>query len=112
MLDVKVNQQGRVTIVAVSGSVDPTTSKDLDNDLKAQLQQGRFRMVADFSQVTYMSSAGFRVLLGALKECKAKGGDFVIAGPQKSIMQLLEMSGFTNFLKVYASVSEAAAKLA
>ena len=112
MLDVKVNQQGQVTIVAASGSIDPVTSKDLDNDLKGQLQQGRFKIVADFSQVTYMSSAGFRVLLATLKECRAKGGDFVIAAPQKNIVQLLEMSGFTNFLKVYPSVSEAAAKLA
>jgi len=111
MLNVKVSQQGAITLVAVSGSVDPITSKDLEADLKTQLQQGRFKIVADFSQVNYMSSAGFRVLLGVLKECRAKGGDFAIAAPQKSIIQLLEMSGFTSFLKVYPTVPDAVAKL-
>jgi anti-anti-sigma factor len=111
MLNVKATQQGAITLVAVSGNVDPVTSKDLDNDLRGQLQQGRFKIVADFSQVNYMSSAGFRVLLGVLKECRAKGGDLVLAAPQKSIIQLLEMSGFTSFLKVYPTVPDAVAQL-
>ena len=110
-MDVKFTQQGSVTVAAVSGSVDPVTSKDLQSDLNTQLSQGRVKIVADFSMVNYMSSAGFRVLLGTLKECRAKGGDFVIAAPQKSIMQLLDMSGFTNFLKVYPTVQDAVAKL-
>lgn len=104
-------QQGSITVAAVSGSVDPVTSKDLQSDLNTQLQQGRVKLVADFSQVTYMSSAGFRVLLGVLKECRAKSGDFVIAAAQKNIVQLLEMSGFTNFLKIYPTVAEAVTKL-
>ena len=111
-MDVNVYQQGTVTVAAVSGSVDPVTSKDLQNDLNAQLQQGHTRIVADFSAVNYMSSAGFRVLLTVLKECRAKGGDFVLAAPQKNVVQLLEMSGFTNFLKVYPTVQDAASKFA
>lgn len=110
-MDARFTQQGSITIASVSGSVDPVTSKDLQNDFTGQLQQGRHKIVADFSQVTYMSSAGFRVLLGVLKECRAKGGDFVIAAPQKNIVGLLEMSGFTNFLKVYPTVPDAVSKL-
>jgi anti-sigma B factor antagonist len=111
-MDVKIFQQGSVTVVAVSGSVDPGTSKDLQNDLNTQMQQGRYKIVADFSAVNYMSSAGFRVLLATLKECRAKGGDFVLAAPQKNVVQLLEMSGFTNFLKIHPTVQDAASKFA
>ncbi len=111
-MQTRFTQQGSITIATVSGNVDPVTSKDLQNDLNTQLQQGRVKIVADFSQVTYMSSAGFRVLLGVLKECRGKNGDFVIAAPQKNIVQLLEMSGFTNFLKVYPSVQDAITKFA
>lgn len=109
-MDVKAAQQGTVTIVTVSGSVDPVTSRDLQNDLTGLMAQGRAKIVADFSQVTYMSSAGFRVLLGTLKECRAKGGDFVIAAPQKNITQLIEMSGFTSFLKIFPNVQDAVSK--
>jgi anti-sigma B factor antagonist len=111
-MDVKSTQQGAVTIVSVSGNVDPVTSRDLQTDLTQHLAQGRAKIVADFSGVNYMSSAGFRVLLGTLKECRAKGGDFVIAAPQRNITQLIEMSGFTNFLKVYPTVGDAVAKFA
>lgn len=111
-MDVKTTQQGPVTIVAVSGNVDPVTSRDLQNDLTQQLAQGRAKIIADFSQVNYMSSAGFRVLLGTLKECRAKGGDFVIAAPQRNIIQLIEMSGFTAFLKVFPTVQDAITKFA
>jgi anti-anti-sigma factor len=52
------------------------------------------------------------VLLAVLKECRSKQGDFVIAAPQKNLVQLLEMSGFTNFLKVYSSVQDAISKFA
>lgn len=110
-METQFSQKGSITVAAVSGSVDPATSKDLQTDLNGQLQQGHYKIVADFSQVTYMSSAGFRVLLGTLKECRAKNGDFVIAAPQKNIVQLLEMSGFTSFLKVYPTVADAVTKL-
>ena len=53
-METKFAQQGSITIATVLGSIDPVTSKDLQTDLSGQLQQGHVKIVADFSQVTYI----------------------------------------------------------
>lgn len=110
-MDVKFHQQGQVTIATLVGDMDPAAAKNLQTELNGHITQGRVKIAADISQVAYISSIGFRVLLAALKECRAKGGDFVIAAPQRNIAQLLEVSGFTNLLKVYPTTPDAIAAL-
>jgi anti-sigma B factor antagonist len=61
------------------------------------------------SQVGYMSSAGLRALLAALKEARQQKGDFRLAAVQDNVRQVLEMSGFTGIFQVFATVEEAVA---
>jgi len=59
--------------------------------------------------VDYTSSAGLRVLLGAIKETRAQSGDIRLAGIQPDVQKVLNLSGFTNILKVFDDVDAAVA---
>jgi anti-sigma B factor antagonist len=59
------------------------------------------------NRVDFMSSAGLRAFLGALKESRQRGGDLYIAAPQPGVERILEISGFTTIMKVYPSIQEA-----
>ena len=47
------------------------------------------------------------VLLGAIKETRSLGGDLRLAGVQPDVLKVLNLSGFTNILKMFATVDEA-----
>ena len=104
-----VRQDGEVTVVAVSESVDALTAPDLTRTLTEQIKAGHCNLVVDLTSVEFMSSAGLRTLLGAVKESRTNGGDLRIASTNPGIDKVLKMSGFHNVAKVFTSSSEALA---
>jgi anti-anti-sigma factor len=59
--------------------------------------------------VDYTSSAGLRVLLGAIKDTRSQGGDLRLTGVQPDVLKVLNLSGFTNILKMFETVDSAIA---
>jgi anti-anti-sigma factor len=52
-----------VTVLEAHGRVDSTTAKEFGDRLIALIQAGRRRIVVDFKNIAYISSAGFRALI-------------------------------------------------
>jgi anti-sigma B factor antagonist len=102
-------QQAGVCVVSVSGHIDSLTSGEAGKFLDEQIAKGDVRLVADLSQVNYMSSSGLRVLVSTLKSARQHRGDLYLAGLQENIHQLLELAGFTSIFKIYSTAEEAVA---
>jgi anti-sigma B factor antagonist len=106
-MEISVDKQGDVTIVAVVGSVDALTASALTAQLSELIAENNVRLVVDLSRVDYVSSAGLRTVLGALKESRSRGGDLRLAGAQPNVNKVLQMSGFNSILKAYPDVAAA-----
>ncbi|MEZ5651263.1 MAG: STAS domain-containing protein [Burkholderiaceae bacterium] len=100
-MEVRVTHHELVTVLAIAGSVDSLTAEHLTNALTEQVDAGRIRLVADFSEVAYTSSAGLRSLLGALKASRQRGGDLRIAALQPAVQRVLALSGFTSIVQIF-----------
>jgi anti-sigma B factor antagonist len=72
-MEITVLESGPLTVVAIGGSVDGMTAGALTDALAELVKGGRNRMVADFAGVDYISSAGLRALLGAMKDARHAG---------------------------------------
>lgn len=103
----EVQHENNSTIVRVTGSVDALTAAELSRVLSNQLTDGHANLVVDLIGVEFMSSAGLRSLLGAVKEARSKGGDLRITSTNPGIDKVLKMSGFHNIAEVFASQAEA-----
>lgn len=110
-MNVTFSRQGQVTVLAVEGSVDASTAETLASTLKEQIEGGNNRLVVDFAAVSYLSSAGLRALLGAVKLAREGGGDLILAAAQKDVARVLELSGFTRLLEIAADADVAVARL-
>jgi anti-sigma B factor antagonist len=108
-MEISVQNFEHVTVVAINGSVDGLTAAGLAGALGDQVRSGRIRLVADFTNVEYTSSAGLRALLATMKEARQSGGDFRLAAVRDDVHRVLELSGFTSILKLYADVDTAVA---
>lgn len=102
-----VMQESNSTVIEVSGSVDALTAPELTKVLLARIAEGQVNLVVDLIGVEFMSSAGLRTLLGAVKEARSHGGDLRITSTNPGIDKVLKMSGFHNIAKVFASQAEA-----
>jgi anti-sigma B factor antagonist len=108
-MEIKAEQREKVTIVIPIGDIDALTAKEVAAFLDSQLREGENQLVADLSQVGYMSSAGLRALLATLKEARHQGGDFRLAAVQDTVQQVLDMSGFSGIFQIFPTVEEALA---
>ena len=88
-----------VVVLSPSGRIDSNTAPQFESAVTEALA-GTDRMILDFSNVTYVSSAGLRVVLIGAKQINAKKGGFALCGLSDNIMDVFELSGFTNILKI------------
>jgi anti-anti-sigma factor len=107
-----VEKRELVTIVSIDGSVDGTTARELVSSLREHFTSGSPRLVGNLAGVDYTSSAGLRALLETVKESRQHGGDFRLAAVRPEVLRVLELSGFTSILQVFADVDAAVASFA
>lgn len=105
----EVRHENGVTILSVNGSVDALTAPDLARAIVDEIAEDHVNLVVDLTSVEFMSSAGLRTLLGAVKETRSQGGDLRIASTNPGIDKVLKMSGFHNIAKVFTSHEAAVA---
>ena len=84
--------------LALSGRLDTTTSPELENEINASLD-GIHALTLDFTELSYISSAGLRVLLAAQKRMNNQGSMRVV-GVNDTIMEIFEVTGFSEILTI------------
>lgn len=82
--------------IALEGRLDTTSAPRLEAELRQNLN-GVTRLDLDFAGLEYISSAGLRVLLAAQKVMQ-KQGKMVIHSANETVMEVFEITGFTDIL--------------
>jgi len=94
-----VIQEG-VQQVTLSGRLDSATSSGLEKTLQTLFETSGTRTLIDFSALSYVSSAGLRVVLMAAKRAKQSQGRLVLCGLLPHVREVFEISGFLKILDV------------
>lgn len=109
MVDINVSAHDRVTLVAVSGRVDSMNANQLGDALSEQVDGGHLNLVLDLAHVDFMSSAGLRELVTALKKVKRATGDMRLSQPSARVREVLEMAGLDTIFLIFDSQTDAIA---
>lgn len=102
-MEVLTEQFKHCDLLKVVGRIDSATSPKLSEALDAVIADGRYKIVVDMTGLEYMSSAGFRALIAAQRNCKRYSrGEVALAGVPANIQSALELAGFTALFKIYS----------
>ena len=89
-------------MITVTGRVDSSTAPQLAQALEAANDGGKYKLVVNMEGLEYMSSAGFRALLAAQRNCKKYNrGEVVLVSVPDRIREALELAGFTELFKTF-----------
>lgn len=83
--------------VSLTGQLDTVTAPELEASLTDL--SGITEVIFDFEKLEYVSSAGLRVLL-ATHKTMLKNGKMVIKNVNESIMEVFEITGFTDVFDI------------
>ena len=85
--------------VAIEGRIDTQTAPELEAELKDSLE-GVNELVLDFTDVSYISSAGLRTVVTAQNWMDNANGSMKITGVSKNILNIFKVTGFDSFLNI------------
>ncbi len=109
-MELRVSSTKNCEIVAVNGRVDSYTAPQLSEALNQVTRNNIYNIILDLSEVTYVSSAGLRVLIDIQKKCKRDNqGDVLLVGIPPRVYETLELTGFTPQFKFFDDVPTAIA---
>ena len=91
-------QNGTALTVKVDGRLDTMTAPQLESVVSSELG-GIEKLVFDFADLEYISSAGLRVLLSAQKTMNSQG-TMTVKNVNELVSEVFEVTGFTDTLTI------------
>lgn len=92
----------------LKGQLDTFTASQVEQALDKLISKRQFRIVIDLGKVNYVSSAGWGIFLGILKEVKLNKGDLRLCGMTHDVTEVFKLLQMEFFLPTYETWAEAA----
>jgi anti-anti-sigma factor len=107
MLKITSKHQGNFLVIALTGRIDASNSKILDEQCTELINEGESRLIFDLSGVNYISSAALRVFLLVAKQLSKVNGSIKICGLSSTLRDVFDISGFSKLFEITETVEEA-----
>jgi anti-anti-sigma factor len=104
--------EGEIRVLALAGRLDNLAASELDREIAAVLAGPGRHLVLDVENLDYVGSTGLRSVLGAVKRLTGMKERLAVAGPNPSVAEVLEISGFKSLVEVRESRAAAVAAVA
>lgn len=92
-MDISRQSSGDFVILILQGRLDANWCNHVETALNTAVRGGEHRLHVDMAGVSYISSAGLRVLLACFKQLRAINGLFGVIRPSEAVRSVLELSG-------------------
>ena len=90
---------GDKIVIRVEGKVDTSTAEEFSKAVDMAFNKTK-NVILNCEKLSYISSAGLRVLLSAHKKAKGEGGRFEVSNVNEEILDIFEVTGFSDILNI------------
>lgn len=108
-LSIDTDNKQSVSVMKVKGRLDSDTTPEFEHALSQLLDDNRNKIVLNLQSVEFLSSAGLRAMVKALKDAQKSGGDLRLASVSAPIEVILRTVGMMQMFKMFSTSEEAAA---
>ncbi len=105
-MKIENREKDGIAIVSISGEIDSKTAPDAQEKLLPLVDQYH-SMIMDLNDLTFMSSAGLRIMLLLYRHATAQSGKVALVGLSEQIQDTMSATGFLSFFDLSDSIDEA-----
>lgn len=105
-MDIHTTEFKRCTVVKTSGRIDGSNAQELAQALRAVTGRSIYNIVFDMTDVNFVASAGWWVLIDTQKTCKPSG-EVVLVNVDKGIRDSLNLVGMGSYFSIYDDMTTA-----
>lgn len=106
-MEVSWNRDFGVPIATLTGRIDSANSMDCHDALKSGIGPDDESLLLNMGGVTFLSSAGLRVLLMLAKKFTGPGKTFALCELKDHINEVITVSGFSQIIQIHDTQAEA-----
>ena len=106
-MKIETRESQGIQIVAFEGNLDTNTSPEAESKINELIDAGNQKLLVNFEQLNFISSAGLRVLLATVKKLNASGGELRVCSLNATVQEVFDISGFVTILSVKSTEEEA-----
>jgi anti-anti-sigma factor len=105
---------GRIPVIDVNGEIDHYVVPELESKILALIGEGQSSIILDFSDVSYIDSAGVALIILSIQKSGPQGGRVALVVTNKNVLRILDIVGITKLAEsfsLYSSVDDALATM-
>lgn len=107
-MEINITEYKRCDVVKATGRIDSSTAPQLEEALNSIIEAGRYKIVFDMTDVTFMSSKGWWVLIETQKKCKRyKRGEIALVKVNPNIRDSLNLVGMGSYFQMHDDLTAA-----
>jgi len=88
-------------ILEIQGRIDGLTAVEIKHAFDQAINEGQRHLIVDFKGVSYMSSAGLRIILETHKSLKVIGGELLLFSIPINVADIFRVSGMAPMLNIF-----------
>jgi len=108
-MEMKQREENGVAIIYPIGNLDFNHATTFQEDLTKIVEGGAHKVLIDFVELSFISSAGLRVLIVISKLLQQKNGTLALSSMNEQIQEVFSISGFHKLFSIYQTEAEALA---
>ena len=105
-MEMFVRDENNIVILKITGRLDAESSILAEKQVRDILDDGKTRILFDFDKLEYISSAGLRVILMAIKDLRTKDGKVVLCALNEYVQEVFDVSNFASIIPITATTAE------
>jgi anti-sigma B factor antagonist len=109
MSDFKIAQREKdaVSVLELKGYLDAHTASKLEEALKTLLSNGRYHIVVNCRELSYISSAGLGVFMEFIEDVRKHDGDIKLTNMSPKVYNVFDLLGFPLLYEIFKDEQEA-----
>ncbi len=110
-METRTDRTGGVLVVRTGGRLDGVNAREFEDALQGVIDDSDRAVILDLGRLTYISSAGLRVILLVAKTLQRQDGNLAVCSLSGPVREVFEISGFDKIIQTHDSQAEAIAAL-
>jgi len=102
-----VVDKGKVSVIYLNGYLDAHTAPVLEENFTRLIDDNKFKIVANFKNLEYISSAGLGVFMAYIEKIRDNNGDIKLTNMSDKVFNIFDLLGFPLLYEIYKTEEEA-----
>ncbi|MBN2385006.1 STAS domain-containing protein [bacterium] len=106
-LELTTEMRDQVILIKLKGFLNADSSPAFEETLQNLMDRHMYKIIIDFQELEYISSAGVGCFIGNIKRARNNRGDIRFLGLPAKIKRVFQLLDFEDFFQMFENEDEA-----